>query len=306
MKKFFPAFFVVLLASFAAEGRIIDRTAALVNSDVILASDIELFRKNISLRREIDPYMSLTGFSGSSDKEILEYLIQEKIVLQKFTPNEEEVEEEINSVQRNNRIDRERLREVLLSQGVKFEDYRRLMSVSVAKRKLIDRDLRPLAIVTDEDVKNYYYTEAAAKSRLKEQKLVLTYTLQQLLLPSASVRDLAQKRIQAGEDFDSIAAELSSQGAESSKLPAISEDNMNPKIREAIAGLKVGATTKPMPTGSGYMILKITEIGAPKDPVFEREKEQVRAMLFQKALINQLKLWTDRNLADSYIRRSST
>ncbi len=185
--------------------------------------------------------------------------------------------------------------------GVKFEDYRAMIGVSISKRKLIERELRPLAAVSDEDVKNFYYTDTAFRERQKEQKLVLSYSLQQLLLPQSALAETAQKRLRAGEDFDSVSSDLASQGAESSTLPTLSEENMNSKIRDAIKGLKVGEVTKPIATGSGYMILKVSQIGAPKDPVFEKRKEEIREQLYKRALLNQLQLWTERAKTDSYV-----
>lgn len=303
--KFTPFFLLLLAPLTNAEARLVDKTLALVNSDVILQSDLGTFKKNYALRKEIDPFIGLSGFSSEGTKEILDYLVQEKLVLQKAPPTDDETEEEINSVQRNNKITRDQLKDVLKAQGVNFEDYRRLMAVSVAKRKMVDRELRPLAAVSDEDVKNFYYTDKNTKDRRKEQKLVLTYSLQQLILPSSALSEEASKRIRAGEDFDAVTADLAARGADSSVLSSISEDNMNPKIREAIQGLKVGDTTKPITAGSGYMILKVTELGAPKDPVFEKEKEMIRSNLFQKALVNQLKVWTEREKAASYVHISA-
>lgn len=300
MKKFSPVF-LFLLFPLLAEARLIDRTAALVNGEVILLSDVNSYKKNFNLRREIDPFASLVGLTLGEQKENLEYLVQESLVLQKFPPTEEEIDEEINAVQRNNKIDRDRLKEVLSAQGVKFDDYRQLMRVSVAKRKLVERELRPLAMVTDEEVKNNYYTDSSSREQRKAQNLVLKYTLQQMLLPNVKLADSVSKRLRGGEDFDALASELASEGAESSKLGTISEENMNAKIKDSVQGLKVGESTAPVPAGNGYMILKILEISAPTDPVFEREKERIRSELFQKALRNQLRLWTERERAQSYI-----
>jgi len=310
MLKFTPVFhFTALLLAFGltASAREVDRTAVLVNGDVVLRSDVNSLRKNFALRREIDPFVSLTSFKpeNGKDKEILDYLIQERLVLQKHTASEDEIEEEINAVQRNNRIDRDHLKEVLKSQGVKFDDYRRIMGVSVSKRKLIEKDLRPLAAISDEDVKNFYYTDNSFQNRRKDSKLVLSYTLQQMLLPSTAVMEVAQKRLRAGEDFDSVASDLAGRGVESSRLGTISEENMNPKISDAVQGLKVGESTKAISTGAGYMVLRILEIGAPKDIVFERDRERIRNDLFQKALINQLRLWTERERAASYVHLSN-
>lgn len=299
--KFAPVLLLALLVTLPAHGRTIDRTVALVNSDVILQSDLEEFRQNLSLRREIDPFMGLTNFAGDSTKSIMEYLVQEALALQKHAPSEEEIEQEINAVQKNNKIDRDRLREVLKGQGVNFDIYRKLMGVSVAKRKLIDRELRPLAAISDEDVKNFYYTDPVNRDKRKEQRLVLTYRLQQLILPNQGIAEGAARRLRNGDDFDTVAADLAAQGAESSKLPPLSEENMNPRIREAVQGLRVGESTKPVVAGSAYMILRVQEVGAPKDSVFEGEKERIRGQLFQKSLLNQLKLWTERERAAAYI-----
>ncbi|MGZ3694186.1 MAG: peptidylprolyl isomerase [Bdellovibrionota bacterium] len=306
MHKFTPVFvFLSLILASGAQARTVDRTLGLVNAEVVLQSDITAFHKTFALRHEIDPFIQLLDISSSAtSKQVLDYLVQERLVLQKFPATEDEIEEEINAVQRNNHIDRDRLKEVLSSQGVKFDDYRKLMAVSVSKRKLIDRELRPLAAVSDEDVKNFYYTDASFLSHRKEQKLVLTYSLQQLLVPNSEVAEAAQKKLKAGTDFDSVASELASKGVESSKLANISEENMNSKIREAIQGLKVGETTKTLSAGTGYMILRIQEVGAPKDPVFEAEKEKIRGTLFQKGLLAQLKLWSEREHNSSYVHLS--
>jgi parvulin-like peptidyl-prolyl isomerase len=307
MRKLIPLFLFLAGTPLAASGREIDRTALLVNGDVVLHSDVSGFLKNFALRREIDPFISLSGFSAAragSEKDAAEYLVQERLALQKYPFTEEEVEEEVNAVQRNNHIDREHLKAVLKDQGVNFEDYRRLMGVSVSKRKLIEKDLRPLAAISDNDVKNFYYTDPSFLSRRKGNKLVLSYTLQQMLLPGKGLAEAVQKRLKTGEDFDSLAAEFAAKGVESSRLGTISEENMNPQILNAIQGLKVGESSKAISAGTGYMILRILEIGAPKDPVFERERERIRNELFQKALVNQLHLWTERERASSYVHIS--
>lgn len=312
MLKFTPVFvstfiFLNLLSIDFSFAREVDRTVVLVNGDVVLRSDVNSLRKNFSLRREIDPFVGLTQFRPESgkDKENLDYLIQERLAMQKYPASDEEIEEEITAIQRTNRIDRDHLKEVLKSQGVKFEDYHRIMGVSVSKRKLIEKELRPLSAISDEDVKNFYYTDSSFQSRRKESKLVLSYTLQQMLLPSQPIMEVAQKRLKAGEDFDSVAADLAGRGVESSRLGTISEENMNSKIRDAVQGLKVGDSTKAIPAGTGYMVLRILEIGAPKDPVFERDREKIRNELFQKALINQLRLWTERERSSSYVHLSN-
>jgi peptidyl-prolyl cis-trans isomerase SurA len=285
----------------SAHARVVDKTIAQVNGEVLLASDLKRFQEVTPLRREVDPFWALTG-GPNGDKAVTEYLMQERLVLQKYPASEAEIEEEINAVQRNNRIDRARLQEVLRSQGVKFEDYKKLMAVSLSKRKLIERELRPLAIISDEDVKNFYYTDPRFSEQRKSQQLELTYSLQQMILPSPAVAAEADRRMRNGEDFDSVVADLAARGVETSRLNALAEGSMNPRVRQAIQGLKVGESTKPLDAGAGQLILKVLEIGAPKDPEFERQKEALRSQLFQRALQSQLKNWTEKEKISSFIQ----
>jgi len=145
-------FSIVLLFAFTqqmplANAGLIDKTAAVVNGDVVTLSDAHFFRKNKNLRKELDPFQSFFNLNPESDKDIIQYLIQELLVMQKLAVTKEEVEEEIASIQRNNKIDREKLKEVLKGQGIDFDDYYALMRVSVAKRHLIERELRPFSQV---------------------------------------------------------------------------------------------------------------------------------------------------------------
>ena len=301
---FFVAIFLAAILANAAEARIIDRTAALVNSDVVTLSDVESLTKNFSIRKELDPFVGFFQLELKSSQDIINHLIQETLIMQKFPPSKEEVEEEVNSVQRNNKIDRDKLKEVLLAQGVHFDVYYNLMKVSVSKRKLIDRELRPISAVSDDEIKSYYYTAPEFLQRRQEQKLVLSYSLAQLSVSDADVAEAMYKKLRTGEDMDSVRSEFSvktSATIEKSNLGTFSEEKLAPAILAGLQGLKTGDVTKPISTGSGYILLKIIEIGAPRDPVFEKEKEQIRNKLFRNALSAQLKLWTERELAKSYI-----
>lgn len=305
MKKFMGSrlFYILalaLLAGGSAQARLVDRTAAAVNADVITLSDIQAFPRTSGPRRDLDIFFNFFQMNPQSEADIMDYLIQERLVLQKFAITKDEVESEINNIQTQNKIDRDRLKLMLASQGLDYDEYERFMKVALAKRKLIG-ELRALAIVTDEEVRNHYYTSSEFADRSKNQRLLLSYTLEQMSLPSEDLAKEVSRRLRAGEDFDSLAAEFANRGVDRSSLGTFQETRLSGPVREALAGLKSGASTKPIYTGSGYQILKISEIGAPKDEGFERLKEQIRNQLFRKSMLAQLKLWTEKERSVSYI-----
>lgn len=294
-------FMLLLFFSDHAQGRLLDKTAAVVNGDVITLSDSSYFKKNLKLRHELDPFLNFFAKGPETDQEIVNYLVQEVLIMQKLTPTKEETEEEINSIQNNNKIDRDKLKEVLKSQGVDFDDYYALMKVSIAKRHLMDRELRPLSQVSDEEVKNYYYTSPEFSEKNKVRKLSLSYGLNQIIIPTKELSDLIASRLKSGEDMQALSGQFKSSGADYVKLGLLSEDKLAPAVKDAIQDLKVGEFSKPIYTGSGYVILEVSEISAPKDINFEKDKEVIRNRLFQKTMTRHLEVWTEREKIQSYV-----
>ncbi len=79
---------------------------------------------------------------------------------------------------------------------LKTEDYEYLMKVSVSKRKLMDRELRPLSNVTDEEIKNHYYTSQEFLE--KEIKFQIGTLLRHPFYRSAECRHQANTSMAVG------------------------------------------------------------------------------------------------------------
>ena len=296
------AVFLLLASTTAAEAKVVDRTVALVNADVITLSDTEKFRRYFGLRKEIDPFVAFFSLKPEALKDITDYLVQENLIGQKLSPTKADIDEEIQSILRKNNIELEALKNILSAQGVSFEVYSQLMGVSVAKRKLIDRELRPLAVVTEDEVRNFYYTDPAFLARKKKQELLLSYDLSQMRVEGQALAAEISDRIAAGEDFDSVATKYLNRGVRSAALGVLREDSLSQAIRSSLEGLKVGDSTKPIALGTDFYVLhKINSISAPKDPVFEREKPQIQSILYQRAMQRQLALWTERERRNAFI-----
>lgn len=295
-------FLATFAASASAEARVIDRTAALVNSDVITLSDVGRFRNYFNLRKEIDPFVAFFNFSPKSPRETIDYLVQESLVLQKFPASKADVDEEVQAVLKKNNIELEALKGILKNQNVTFDVYESLMGVSIAKRKLMDRELRPLAVVTEDEVKNFYYTDPAFIERKRKQKLLLSYDLAQMRIEGKALSAEIADKLRGGEDFDSIAQRYVDKGVRTTPLGVLREDKLAEPIRASLESLKVGETSKPISLGENlFVIHKVNSISAPHDPVFEREKAQIQGILYQKAMERQLTLWSEREKRNAFV-----
>lgn len=303
MKVLLLATFVVFFsAANPARARLIDQTAALVNSNVVADSDIQKFKRQLGIRKELDPFIAFFNYVPKTDKEILAFLIQEALVMEQFKPSPEDIDQEIDNIMRENSLTLDVLKSVLGSQNVSYDEYRVIVGFSIAKRRMIDRELRPLAIVSDDEVKNFYYTQQEFRKERNNSKLLISYDVSQLQAPSKEIATKAYEELSRGVDLESVVSKFSADGVESVELGVLREDKLNKKIRDSLDGLKVGESSKPVSLGgSVYVIHKVNSISAPHDPVYEGMKDRIKSVLFQRALKQQLELWTDRQREEAYV-----
>ncbi len=295
----------------------IDRLKASVNTAIILASDVAKFRQTLGLRAQLDPLFSGTVLAakgaGASDADIIDHLINDKIILQQFPVTEAEAEQEVNSIQAQNRIDRQKLRAALKEQGFSFDDYFELIRLSAAKRNLIDRDIRTKVSISDDDVKNHYYNQLAGKTgaRLSYQVQMITISPSNYKSPTAA-QDAARRALQAikaGESFSEVARRMSDDPTASSggELGSLTEDQMAPAIRKELKKLKVGETSGVLgDLKSRLFILKLTDMSSGDDSDFGRIKEEIRNQLAAAEYERQIQLWLERQGQIAFIHRAAS
>ena len=298
----------------AKRGVVIERVEASVNSGTILLSDISKFRETVGLRKQLDPLFAGTSVAqkerSANDTEIMNFLIDEKIILQQFVIVDGEVESAINSIQADNHIDRTSLKSALKDQGYKFDDYFELIRASVAKRNLVDRDIRTKVTITDDDVKNYFYNHYS-----KGKETPTAFHAKIISISSRSykslgaARDVAQsarKALEGGEAFEEVAKRLSDDATAPSggDLGELTDDQMSPQIRTELKKLKIGQVTEVLQKQDGFFILKLVDLKSAESERYEKIKEEIRQQLSTAEFQHQIALWLERQRLNSFIHRA--
>lgn len=304
-----------LISAASAAPVIIDRLEAAVNSQLVLLSDVQQFRKTLKLRSQLDPIFAGTSIAqkgvNASTEEIVNFLIDEKLIAQAFPVTDAEVEQEINSIQSNNHIDRNQLRAALSEQGFTFDEYFELIRVSASKRNLIDRDIRTKVSISDEDVKNYFYTHYSPTDQgTRSYTLRLIFISPQTFKTTEAARDAAQsalKAIQGGEAFEEVAKRVSDDASASAggDLGTLKEDQMAPAIREHIKGLKMGEVSPIFGDAKhGYYIVKLIDVKSGESDRLQKVRDEIRGQLTGSEYQHQIQLWLQRQRQTAYIRRA--
>jgi peptidyl-prolyl cis-trans isomerase SurA len=294
---------------------VLDRIQASVNSSLILLSDVHKFRETLALRAQLDPLFAGTQVaaqgSKASDTDIVEFLINEKLISQEFKVADTEVEQEINQIQVNNHIDRNTLKDTLKQQGFTFEEYFELIRTSTAKRNLIDRDIRSKVNISEQDIKNYYYNHYT-----KNSPAVLSYKVKIISISpgnyktQAAAKDTAQHALEdlkKGEPFEDVAARVSddASGKSGGDLGTLSEDQMSPLIRTNLKKLQIGETSDVISGPGGQLfILKLVDVLSSDSDRYNKMKDEIRNNLAAAEYQHQITLWLERQRQNSFVRKA--
>lgn len=292
-----------------AHAALIDKISAIVNNEVILLSDIERFERTMGLRRELDPLFGINEEmqNNPSRAKVIDFLILERIITQSFKIADSDVEQEVQSVQRNNNLSREQLVEFLKSKGFDYDAYFELMRVGLAKRNLLDREIRTRVNIGDDDVKNYYYNMA-----VKNSSIPLEYNIQLIVVSNESYKnakaaqdtaDKALRSIRQGEQFAEVAKRFSDDPSreQGGELGYFAQEQLAEPIRSAVKKLKIGQVSEVLNAKEASMIVKLIDARSTETERFIAAKEEIREQLAKDEYKKQLLIWAERARNNAYV-----
>lgn len=125
--------------------------------------------------------------------------------------------------------------------------------------------------------------QKAYDAYIAEQKPVEEFRASHILLGSEADAVAAIDRLKAGEDFATVAAELSLDQASKQKggdLGFVTRGSSLPEIETAVSNLKSGAfTEQPVQSSFGYHVIRLEEVRSRPAPTLEALKPQLRQAL---------------------------
>jgi peptidyl-prolyl cis-trans isomerase SurA len=271
---------VILCCIYTSPGfsqEVLDRIVAVVGNEVILLS--ELHENMIITTQQLDLSLEDSTQAESLKKEILEGMVEEKVILQRAKVEGIEIaEEELNNEVENdmNRVisrfnNREEFEIALAAQGLDMYSYREQLTKEKEKQmiqqKFIQGSKMPLVRVSREEAEEYFDENYKDKS-LKPA----TVRLREIAIEIASfdsvtleVREKVEEtlnRIELGEEFSAVSSEMSQDELTKDKggdLGFVKEVDLLPAISRAISNLLPGEVSRPVKTVLGIHLFKVIE-----------------------------------------------
>jgi peptidyl-prolyl cis-trans isomerase SurA len=305
----------ILLASSLAFGEVVDRILAVVNSEIVLLSDLKTFNRKVESGGMIDDLL-LFGQRSDSLKTnrqlMLDYLINEKILDSEIkrlnlSVTIERVEQEIRDIAKKNNVSRADLMSAIKAQGMNPSDYQDFIKTRIERQSLIEQEISSKIRVSDEDVSAQY-------SRMNPNTTtgIYEYSLAHILFnprkggPQAAKEraDAVLKKLRDGASFDAVAEQNSEDPNFSAGgiLGVFKAGEFSPEMEKAVHSLDAGEVSEVVQTRAGFHIMKVLSKKIITDPKFEHEKERIRGQLFEKAFQKHFKNWIDGKREESFIR----
>lgn len=275
-----PLVFLGVLCLITACGRddLLNRKhVATVNGEKIYLDE---YRERLNTQKEL---LSPKAFPDSSDKrellekEILESLITEKIVLQRaqelnLSVSNTELERKLTDIRKDYG---DNFFDLLIAQNVRYEDWREELRKEMLWDKLVAADVNASIRISEDEAEDYFNKNPGM---CKTQASVRA---SQIVVGDARKADEIKARLQKGEEFAVVATQVSTgpEAVRGGDLGLISRETMPEPLDKTLFNLPAGKISPVVKSAYGYHIFKVTDIQPARTRPFSDCKEDVVAAI---------------------------
>ena len=298
-----PLLLLLLAPAGSAVARTVEKVAAVVGDNVVLASEVE--EKAAPLMADVsrlpDPDKRAAR-AAALRREVLDRLIDEELILQqaadlKLSISSEQVDASIEEIKKQNNIDDDQLRDALKGQGMSMAHYRADIKRQLLRFRVINIAVGSRVNISDDEIKAYYerHMKGSANTQVRASHIFITIPEGADRAAAEEKRAQAQKileRAKAGEDFAKLARELSEDAAtraEGGDLGFFGKDMLPKPIEELVFSMQPGEIRGPVRADRGFHVIKMVDrkVKAPKP--LDDVKDDIRMQLRQKDMERQTK-----------------
>lgn len=261
---------VFLAAAPQAETEIVDQVVAIVDDDVIMASEL---RERVAA---VSGNLKARGMQMPPEDELiretLDRLILESIQLQKgeragVRISDEQLNQAVQRIAAQNRMTLEQFRAALAQQGQSYDEVREQVRREMIIQRVQAGNVNQRIQITDQEVGNFMNTQEGQS--LTQPEFHLLHALLPIT-PDASASEIAaadaqvdavMKRIRAGEPFKQVIQSSNSPYTfTGGDLGWRKREDLPSLLTDVVPKLSAGQTADPVRSDSGYHIVFLEEV----------------------------------------------
>ncbi len=287
----FFALGLIAHVSLLSAAQVEDGIVAIVNSDLIMLSEIK--RELASERERIQK--DYRGDTLARRLKTVEYttltsMIERRLQLQEAKTRSVAVtDQEIQQALRQMKQQGETIDETNPADMKRLREQLTLL-------KIVDRDVRSAVMVADSDLKRYFQ-EHRDRFALSEE-----YTLSQILIKPRSPDDTADARekireatalLKQGESFEDVALRFSDgpNASHGGHLGLVRQGELLPEIERTVATLVPGGISDVIETSEGFHIMRLEDKTPKQFRPYEQVRNEIQSLVFQQKSEDVFQTW---------------
>ena len=289
-----------------ASAEVVDRIAAIVNDEIVTQVDIE---------KEAAPYLKNIAASGYSkaqkqmmaqkvQQEVLTALIERSLTMQEakrygISISERDVDMALENIKKMKSFSQEAFEEALRQEGMTLAEYREQIKSQILRSKIINVAVRSKVVITDSDVKTYYEKH---RSKFEGKK---KYHLRNILMTDLDEIRKVKKKIEADQDFASLAKEFSvaPNAPEGGDLGLFDISNFSEKIKESILKLDIGGHTPVIETAQGFQLFYLQKVIVEGQKSIEQATKEIQDTLYRERVEMKFNAWLETLKKNAHIKK---
>jgi parvulin-like peptidyl-prolyl isomerase len=305
----FAILLLCLLAGSALGGkRVVERVVAIVDGNIILASEVEqqLVPMRAQAEQIADPKERERRIAKLHNQ-VLDEMINEELIVQtaeaaKIVVDASEVQAAIDDIKQQNKLDDAALAEALALQGMTVESYKKLLRRTLLRHRAVSQLVAPKVTITDEDTRARYdqmqrRSEAVSAVAVAHILFALPEhpTEQQLALAKTKAAK-AIERAKAGEAFTKLVEELSEDAgtrATGGGLGWFERGTANPEWEAVVFAMDKGDVRGPVKTAQGIHVLLAVDVKRAQTKPYAEMKDGIALELKRRAIEKATQSWLD-------------
>lgn len=281
----------IILIAPTANARPSDGIAAIVNGDIITHSELADRLQMIVASSNLP---KAKAFRQKIAPQVLTSLVAETIQLQEaqrlgLLPTDAEIDNGINTIAQQNKLTAKKFNAVMKRQGVPIHALREQIKAQIAWSKVIQSQLRPRVVITDNDVA----AEVERRTNLMGKR---EFNISEIFIPvlndegEAEARQTANnlvRQIRNKTTAFGVLARRFSQSASAAgggTIGWIAEGSLDPVLDAALPNLSGGGVSEPLRTEDGYVILQVAGVREAGQEGSNIDAEAVRRELGMKRI----------------------
>jgi peptidyl-prolyl cis-trans isomerase SurA len=294
---------LVPLGASPARGDVIERVVAVVNDDAIFLSELRakaaprLAGALGSARTEADRLSAIrTVYDEELDQLIDQQLIVQAAEAESITVSTSDVENAINNVRSQTRLQPAQFWQLVREQGMTEEEYRRDIRQQLLRYKVLNQRVRGRVNITEEDVRRRFdelVAQARRRSRYNAAFVLITVPDGASATEVAVLARRADEAHATIEDVDTFEEAIDVYGG--GELGWLSEGDLEEELESVLAGLDEGDVSRPVRGASGFFIFLLRERDTATGalPEYEAVRMDIYRQMLQDAMTRQERAFVD-------------